>query len=100
MASGRGQTDREWSPLTRFVSLFRPSLHTGLPRKLTRPNSRICSCSFDSTAKLWDADAGTCLYTFARASDYVYSIAFEPVSGRYVATGSNDGRLDIYRVEV
>ncbi|GAA5987051.1 hypothetical protein JCM10908_001006 [Rhodotorula pacifica] len=59
----------------------------------------LASCSFDSTARLWDADAGTCLYTFARASDYVYSIAFEPVSGRYVATGSNDGRLDIYRVE-
>ncbi|GAA5878511.1 hypothetical protein JCM3774_000093 [Rhodotorula dairenensis] len=59
----------------------------------------LASCSFDSTAKLWDADAGTCLYTFARASDYVYSIAFEPVTGRYVATGSNDGRLDIYRVE-
>lgn len=59
----------------------------------------LASCSFDSTAKLWDADAGTCLYTFSRASDYVYSIAFEPVSGRYVATGSNDGRLDIYRVE-
>ncbi|POY73603.1 hypothetical protein BMF94_3136 [Rhodotorula taiwanensis] len=59
----------------------------------------LASCSFDSTAKLWDADAGTCLYTFARASDYVYSIAFEPGLGRYVATGSNDGRLDVYRVE-
>ncbi|BGP39217.1 hypothetical protein JCM10449v2_003155 [Rhodotorula kratochvilovae] len=59
----------------------------------------LASCSFDSTAKLWDADAGTCLYTFARASDFVYSISFEPTLGRYLATGSNDGRLDVWRVK-
>ncbi|GAA5994291.1 WD40 repeat domain-containing protein [Rhodotorula paludigena] len=59
----------------------------------------LASCSFDSTAKLWDADAGTCLYTFTRSTDFVYSIAFEPSLGRYLATGSNDGKLDIWRVK-
>ncbi|TNY18057.1 WD40-repeat-containing domain protein [Rhodotorula diobovata] len=59
----------------------------------------LASCSFDSTAKLWDADAGTCLHTFARATDFVYSISFEPTLGRYLATGSNDGRLDVWRVK-
>ncbi|GAA6014932.1 hypothetical protein JCM10207_002231 [Rhodosporidiobolus poonsookiae] len=59
----------------------------------------VASCSFDHTARLWDADAGTCLYTFARASDYVYSIAFEPGLGRWLATGSNDSRLNVWGVE-
>ncbi|GAA6037802.1 hypothetical protein JCM8097_005045 [Rhodosporidiobolus ruineniae] len=59
----------------------------------------IASCSFDHTARLWDADAGTCLYTFARSTDYVYSVAFEPDLGRWLATGSNDGRLDVWSVQ-
>ncbi|BGO98655.1 hypothetical protein NBRC10513v2_003049 [Rhodotorula toruloides] len=59
----------------------------------------LASCSFDQTARLWDADTGTCLYTFARATDFVYSVAFEPTKGRYLATGSNDNKLDVWRVK-
>ncbi|BGP15087.1 hypothetical protein JCM10213v2_003042 [Rhodosporidiobolus nylandii] len=59
----------------------------------------VASCSFDHTARLWDADAGTCLHTFARATDYVYSISFEPQLGRWLATGSNDGRLEVWEVK-
>jgi len=57
-------------------------------------------CSFDHTAKLWDADEGTCLYTFSRHQDFVYSIAFEPTLGRFLATGSNDGTVMVWRIKV
>ncbi|CEQ40602.1 SPOSA6832_02256 [Sporobolomyces salmonicolor] len=71
----------------------------GCGREGAEGNRLIASCSFDHTAKLWDADAGTCLYTFARHSDYVYSIAFEPTLGRFLATGSNDGTVEVWRIE-
>ncbi|GAA5902905.1 hypothetical protein JCM6882_009157 [Rhodosporidiobolus microsporus] len=59
----------------------------------------IASCSFDHTARLWNADTGSLLYTFSRATDFVYSVAFEPTLGRWLATGSNDGRLEVWRVQ-
>ncbi|GAA5886682.1 hypothetical protein JCM5296_005369 [Sporobolomyces johnsonii] len=71
----------------------------GCGREGVEGNRLIASCSFDTTAKLWDADAGTCLYTFARHSDYVYSIAFEPTLGRFLATGSNDGTVEVWRIK-
>lgn len=58
------------------------------------------SASFDSTARLWDVDAGTCLHSFARHTDFVYSIAFSPGLGSYLATGCNDGKMDVWRVKV
>ncbi|GAA5822182.1 hypothetical protein JCM11251_004883 [Rhodosporidiobolus azoricus] len=59
----------------------------------------IASCSFDHTARLWNADTGSLLYTFSRSTDFVYSVAFEPQLGRWLATGSNDGRLEVWKVQ-
>lgn len=58
------------------------------------------SASFDSTARLWDVDEGVCLYTFARHSDFVYSISFSPGDGAYLATGSNDAKMNVWSVKV
>lgn len=61
---------------------------------------RACRASFDTKAKLWDADAGTCLHTFSRHSDYVYSISFSPGSGAFLVTGSDDGKMCVWNVKV
>ena len=58
------------------------------------------SASFDSTAKLWDAETGDCLHTFARHTDYVYSLQFSPGLGQYLSTGSNDSKLCVWSMKV
>ncbi|KDE08988.1 hypothetical protein MVLG_00711 [Microbotryum lychnidis-dioicae p1A1 Lamole] len=67
------------------------------PSATARPRL-VASASFDNTARLWDADAGVCLHTFAFHSDWLYSIAFSP-NGAFLATGSNDGKLLVWRVK-
>jgi transducin (beta)-like 1 len=57
------------------------------------------SCSFDKTARLWDASRGTCLRVFAENTKPLFSITFSP-EGRFVATGSEDGYLYIYNTAV
>ncbi|KAM0788735.1 hypothetical protein ACM66B_002827 [Microbotryomycetes sp. NB124-2] len=59
----------------------------------------LASASFDHTARLWNADDGTCLQVLAQHSDFVYSISFSPGVGAFLATGSNDGKMDIWRVK-
>ncbi|SCV70794.1 BQ2448_3556 [Microbotryum intermedium] len=67
------------------------------PSASARPRL-VASASFDNTARLWDADTGVCLHTFALHSDWLYSIAFSP-NGAFLATGSNDGKLLVWRVK-
>ncbi|KAF8591928.1 WD40 repeat-like protein [Ramaria rubella] len=55
----------------------------------------LATCSFDKTARLWDASRGTCLRIFAENTKPLFSITFSP-EGRFVATGSEDGYLYIY----
>ncbi|KAL8278318.1 hypothetical protein RQP46_009210 [Phenoliferia psychrophenolica] len=59
----------------------------------------LASASFDAMAKLWDADQGTCLHTFSRHKDYVYSIAFSPGTGAFLVTGSDDGKMCVWNVK-
>jgi WD40 repeat protein len=56
--------------------------------------------SFDSTVRLWDVDAGTCLYTFERHTQEIFSLAFSPLDGDFLATASNDSTLCLWRVKV
>lgn len=55
--------------------------------------------SFDRTARLWNADNGTCLREMREHSDSVYSLCFSP-DARFMATGGIDHRVFITRVEV
>src|SRR6266702_692192 len=57
------------------------------------------SASFDSTARLWDADTGICLQAFTHHKKPIYSIAFSP-DGRWLATGGGDGWVHLYDVAV
>lgn len=62
----------------------------------TNPNKPImlASASFDATVKLWDVEAGKCLYTLSH-SESVYSIAFSP-NGDFLASGALNGALNIW----
>jgi WD40 repeat protein len=56
--------------------------------------------SFDNSARIWDADRGTCLHILRRNTDVVYSLSFSPQTGDYLAIGSNDRRASVFRVKV
>jgi len=52
----------------------------------------LASASFDHTTRVWDARAGTCLYTLKGHTEPVYSVDFSP-NGLYLASGSFDRAL-------
>jgi WD40 repeat protein len=58
----------------------------------------LASASFDATARVWDALNGTCLHVFSRHTDMVYSLAWQPEKGDYLATGSNDKKMCVLKV--
>lgn len=68
------------------------------PRSTPSDVKLLASASFDSTARLWDTSNGSCLHIFNRHSDMVYSLAWQPNIGDFLATGSNDGTMCIYRI--
>jgi transducin (beta)-like 1 len=57
----------------------------------------LASASYDATVKLWDVEKGVCVHTLAAHTDPVYSVAFSP-NGLYIASGSFDKRLHVWRV--
>ena len=52
-------------------------------------SDRVATGSFDKTAKLWDANTGACLHTFAGHQNQVVTVAFDPHKS-LLATGSMD----------
>jgi WD40 repeat protein len=59
----------------------------------------VCSASFDTTARLWDADTGACLKVFTHHNKPIYAISFSP-DGRWLATGGGDGWFHLYDAAV
>lgn len=55
--------------------------------------------SFDGTARIWDSVTGECLKVLADHKRPLFSMTFSP-NGKWLATGSGDGWLHIYSVEV
>lgn len=58
----------------------------------------LASASFDTTVRLWDANTGACLHILNRHTDMVYSLAFQPDNGDFLASGSNDGGMCVTRI--
>ena len=56
---------------------------------------RCLTGSEDNTARLWDADSGTCLLTFEGHGNWVTSVAFS-ADGRRCLTGSGDNTARLW----
>ncbi|KAL9934094.1 hypothetical protein V8E36_007176 [Tilletia maclaganii] len=52
----------------------------------------LATTSFDNTARLWNADDGTCLRIFTEHTDNVHTLCFSP-DARFLATGAIDCRV-------
>ncbi|KAK0565305.1 hypothetical protein OC844_001272 [Tilletia horrida] len=52
----------------------------------------LATTSFDNTARLWNADDGSCLRTFTEHTDNVHTLCFSP-DARFLATGAIDCRV-------
>jgi WD40 repeat protein len=59
---------------------------------------RVLTGSYDSTAKLWDAETGQEIRTFGGHTGHVRSVAFSP-DGARVLTGSDDGTAKLWDAE-
>ncbi|KAK0556590.1 hypothetical protein OC846_001034 [Tilletia horrida] len=52
----------------------------------------LATTSFDNTARLWNADDGSCLRVFTEHTDNVHTLCFSP-DARFLATGAIDCRV-------
>lgn len=58
----------------------------------------LATASFDKTARIWNAEDGTCLRVIEEHSDCVYSVCWSP-DARFLATGSIDRKVLVNRVK-
>ncbi len=69
------------------------------PTGADSPNPNIplylCTASFDGTVKVWNGESGQLVYSLARDSQPVYSLAPSP-DGKWLASGSLGGKISIW----
>lgn len=61
--------------------------------------NKICTGSFDNTAKVWDSVTGKLLSTYTGHESEVVAISFDP-HGVLLATGSMDCTAKLWDVEM
>ena len=60
---------------------------------------RLATGSWDTTAKVWDADTGKELLTLRGHSSHVESVAWSQ-DGKRLATGSRDATVLVYAMDI
>ncbi len=55
----------------------------------SKDGQRLASGGDDSTAKLWNANDGSLIRTFAGDSEHIYSVALSP-NGKWILSGGRD----------
>ncbi|PWN89675.1 WD40 repeat-like protein [Acaromyces ingoldii] len=73
-----------------YAVAWAPKRSDGGPRLLA-------TASFDATARIWNADNGSCLRVVDQHTDSVYSVCFSP-DARFLVTGGMDHRLFVTSV--
>jgi len=58
-------------------------------------SSRLCTGSGDNTARIWDCDTGTPLFTLKGHTSWVLCVAYSP-DDTMIATGSNDKTVRLW----
>jgi transducin (beta)-like 1 len=66
---------------------------------LSHALSVLYRSGFDGTARLWDSVTGDCLKVLTDHTRAVYALSFCP-DGMWLATGSGDGWVHVYDIEV
>ena len=61
--------------------------------------NKVCTGSFDETAKVWDTVTGKLLSTYSGHTGEVVAISFDP-NGLLVSTGSMDCTAKLWDVEM
>jgi len=93
------RTVRIWTPFdnNEHIILQGHTAHVYTVKWSPNDPKLLISGAFDQTVRIWDIMNGTCLYTFTKHSQPIYSLCFSP-KGNYFLSGALDMTLNIWRV--
>ena len=90
------------TPLPGRVGIVRSSRRMSLfcaGMQVTLLTFIACRASFDKHMRLWDPRTGQCTHHFIEHTGPIFTLAFNK-SGRFLATGSQDGLMHMYDMKV
>ena len=88
-----------WDAATGGAALSTLHGHTDFINSVTfSASGTIASASADETVRLWNLTTGELIATFDEHTDSVRVVAFSP-NGQYLASGSVDGKVQVYKTD-